>query len=145
MSLHKQITWNIPRLQLSNWAFGFQVQEFEHVNGQWSMPWMMELNENKTASTAGSQPDSPSKTPSTGTPADTQPNTPAPGITCLSSHIYCHSQEIDHSFKFPMDKISPTQRFFLFEKQFPSDIRHNRKGLWLSQLLFKDDFKDLFQ
>ncbi|XP_016103271.1 chromodomain-helicase-DNA-binding protein 4-like [Sinocyclocheilus grahami] len=55
-----------------------KVQEFEHVNGQWSMPWMMELNENKTASTAGSQPDSPSKTPSTGTPADTQPNTPAP-------------------------------------------------------------------
>ncbi|XP_067267230.1 chromodomain-helicase-DNA-binding protein 4a isoform X2 [Chanodichthys erythropterus] len=55
-----------------------KVQEFEHVNGQWSMPWMMELNENKSASTAGSQPDSPSKTPSTGTPADTQPNTPAP-------------------------------------------------------------------
>ncbi|XP_073714677.1 chromodomain-helicase-DNA-binding protein 4a isoform X2 [Misgurnus anguillicaudatus] len=55
-----------------------KVQEFEHVNGQWSMPWMMELNENKIASTAGSQPDSPSKTSSTGTPADTQPNTPAP-------------------------------------------------------------------
>ncbi|XDV33944.1 hypothetical protein PO909_004177 [Leuciscus waleckii] len=55
-----------------------KVQEFEHVNGQWSMPWMMELNENKTVSTTGSQPDSPSKTPSTGTPADTQPNTPAP-------------------------------------------------------------------
>ncbi|XP_073678469.1 chromodomain-helicase-DNA-binding protein 4-like isoform X1 [Garra rufa] len=55
-----------------------KVQEFEHVNGQWSMPWMMELSENKTATTAGSQPDSPSKTPSTGTPADTQPNTPAP-------------------------------------------------------------------
>ncbi|XP_067280975.1 chromodomain-helicase-DNA-binding protein 4a isoform X2 [Pseudorasbora parva] len=55
-----------------------KVQEFEHVNGQWSMPWMMELNENKTLSIAGSQPDSPSKTPSTGTPADTQPNTPAP-------------------------------------------------------------------
>ncbi|XP_043073967.1 chromodomain-helicase-DNA-binding protein 4a isoform X2 [Puntigrus tetrazona] len=55
-----------------------KVQEFEHVNGQWSMPWMMELNENKTASTVSSQPDSPSKTPSTGTPADTQPNTPAP-------------------------------------------------------------------
>ncbi len=49
------------------------------MNGQWSMPWMMELNENKTASTVGGQPDSPSKTPSTGTPVDTQPNTPAPG------------------------------------------------------------------
>uniref|UniRef100_A0A673GXQ4 Chromodomain-helicase-DNA-binding protein 4-like n=1 Tax=Sinocyclocheilus rhinocerous TaxID=307959 RepID=A0A673GXQ4_9TELE len=58
-----------------------KVQEFEHVNGQWSMPWMMELNENKIASTASSQPDSPSKTPSTCTPADTQPNTPAPGTT----------------------------------------------------------------
>ncbi|XP_015232382.1 PREDICTED: chromodomain-helicase-DNA-binding protein 4-like isoform X2 [Cyprinodon variegatus] len=50
-----------------------KVQEFEHVNGQWSMPWMADLEENKRA-----QPDSPGKTPSTGTPADTQPNTPAP-------------------------------------------------------------------
>uniref|UniRef100_A0A672MCM4 Chromodomain-helicase-DNA-binding protein 4-like n=1 Tax=Sinocyclocheilus grahami TaxID=75366 RepID=A0A672MCM4_SINGR len=64
-----------------------KVQEFEHVNGQWSMPWMMELNENKTASTAGSQPDSPSKTPSTGTPADTQPNTPAPGATYATTSL----------------------------------------------------------
>ncbi|XP_036394003.1 chromodomain-helicase-DNA-binding protein 4 isoform X2 [Megalops cyprinoides] len=55
-----------------------KVQEFEHVNGQWSMPWMMELEETKKA--AASRPDSPTnpKTPSTGTPADTQPNTPAP-------------------------------------------------------------------
>uniref|UniRef100_A0AAQ6ADH5 DNA helicase n=1 Tax=Amphiprion ocellaris TaxID=80972 RepID=A0AAQ6ADH5_AMPOC len=52
-----------------------KVQEFEHVNGQWSMPWMAELEENKRAA---AQPDSPGKTPSTGTPADTQPNTPAP-------------------------------------------------------------------
>ncbi|XP_061676173.1 chromodomain-helicase-DNA-binding protein 4a isoform X3 [Syngnathoides biaculeatus] len=50
-----------------------KVQEFEHVNGQWSLPWMAELEENKRAA----QPDSPGKTPSTGTPADTQPNTPA--------------------------------------------------------------------
>ncbi|XP_068188512.1 chromodomain-helicase-DNA-binding protein 4a isoform X2 [Antennarius striatus] len=50
-----------------------KVQEFEHVNGLWSMPWMAELEENKKV-----QPDSPGKTPSTGTPADTQPNTPAP-------------------------------------------------------------------
>uniref|UniRef100_A0A3B4BJ71 Uncharacterized protein n=1 Tax=Periophthalmus magnuspinnatus TaxID=409849 RepID=A0A3B4BJ71_9GOBI len=53
-----------------------KVQEFEHVNGQWSMPWMAELEENKRAA---AQPESPGKTPSTGTPADTQPNTPAPG------------------------------------------------------------------
>ncbi|XP_071357221.1 chromodomain-helicase-DNA-binding protein 4a isoform X4 [Trachinotus anak] len=54
-----------------------KVQEFEHVNGQWSMPWMAELEENKRAA---AQPDSPGKTPSTGTPADTQPNTPAPVV-----------------------------------------------------------------
>uniref|UniRef100_A0A671Y7B9 Chromodomain helicase DNA binding protein 4 n=1 Tax=Sparus aurata TaxID=8175 RepID=A0A671Y7B9_SPAAU len=53
-----------------------KVQEFEHVNGQWSMPWMAELEENKRAAAlaAGEDP----KTPSTGTPADTQPNTPIP-------------------------------------------------------------------
>ncbi|CAB1321008.1 unnamed protein product [Coregonus sp. 'balchen'] len=56
-----------------------KVQEFEHVNGQWSMPWMMELEESKkaAAAAAGAHPDSPGKTPSIGTPADTQPNTPA--------------------------------------------------------------------
>ncbi|XP_076826759.1 chromodomain-helicase-DNA-binding protein 4 isoform X2 [Brachyhypopomus gauderio] len=53
-----------------------KVQEFEHVNGQWSMPWMKELEESKKAAAvaAGEDP----KTPSSGTPADTQPNTPAP-------------------------------------------------------------------
>ncbi|XP_061770864.1 chromodomain-helicase-DNA-binding protein 4 isoform X2 [Nerophis ophidion] len=53
-----------------------KVQEFEHVNGQWSMPWMAELEENKRAAAlaAGEDP----RTPSTGTPADTQPNTPVP-------------------------------------------------------------------
>ncbi|XP_062848646.1 chromodomain-helicase-DNA-binding protein 4 [Trichomycterus rosablanca] len=52
-----------------------KVQEFEHVNGQWSMPWMKELEEKKRAAAvaAGDDP----KTPSTGTPGDTQPNTPA--------------------------------------------------------------------
>ncbi|KAG5856269.1 hypothetical protein ANANG_G00006240 [Anguilla anguilla] len=51
---------------------------FRSQNGQWSMPWMMELEESKKA--AAAHPDSPGnpKTPSTGTPADTQPNTPAP-------------------------------------------------------------------
>ncbi|MEQ2161171.1 choline dehydrogenase 4, partial [Goodea atripinnis] len=56
------------------------VQEFEHVNGQWSMPWMADLEENKRVA---AQPDSPGKTPSTGTPADTQPNTPAPELHSL--------------------------------------------------------------
>uniref|UniRef100_A0A668AR85 Chromodomain helicase DNA binding protein 4a n=1 Tax=Myripristis murdjan TaxID=586833 RepID=A0A668AR85_9TELE len=63
-----------------------KVQEFEHVNGQWSMPWMAELEENKKAA---AQPDSPGKTPSTGTPADTQPNTPAPGNTHTHTHEKC--------------------------------------------------------
>lgn len=45
------------------------------MNGQWSMPWMAELEENKRALAAGEDP----KTPSSGTPADTQPNTPIPG------------------------------------------------------------------
>uniref|UniRef100_A0A7N6B0A2 DNA helicase n=1 Tax=Anabas testudineus TaxID=64144 RepID=A0A7N6B0A2_ANATE len=40
-----------------------KVQEFEHVNGQWSMPWMAELEENKRAAALA---------------ADTQPNTPVP-------------------------------------------------------------------
>uniref|UniRef100_A0AAR2LEA4 DNA helicase n=1 Tax=Pygocentrus nattereri TaxID=42514 RepID=A0AAR2LEA4_PYGNA len=58
-----------------------KVQEFEHVNGQWSMPWMKELEENKRAAAvaAGDDP----KTPSTGTPADTQPNTPAAELHSL--------------------------------------------------------------
>uniref|UniRef100_A0A671REU5 Chromodomain-helicase-DNA-binding protein 4-like n=1 Tax=Sinocyclocheilus anshuiensis TaxID=1608454 RepID=A0A671REU5_9TELE len=63
-----------------------KVQEFEHVNGQWSMPWMKELEESKRAAAiaAGEDP----KTPSTGTPADTQPNTPAPG-----THIHMTKKE----------------------------------------------------
>lgn len=62
---------------LTDSLIDWQVQEFEHVNGQWSMPWMAELEENKRAAAlaAGEDP----KTPSTGTPADTQPNTPVPG------------------------------------------------------------------
>ncbi|CAF91815.1 unnamed protein product, partial [Tetraodon nigroviridis] len=52
-----------------------KVQEFEHVNGQWSLPWMADLEEGKQAAV---QIGSPGKTPSTGTPADTQPNTPIP-------------------------------------------------------------------
>lgn len=67
----------LETLQVFKVFYGLQVQEFEHVNGQWSMPWMAELEENKRAAAlaAGEDP----KTPSTGTPADTQPNTPIPG------------------------------------------------------------------
>uniref|UniRef100_A0A8C7KPW3 Chromodomain helicase DNA binding protein 4 n=1 Tax=Oncorhynchus kisutch TaxID=8019 RepID=A0A8C7KPW3_ONCKI len=62
-----------------------KVQEFEHVNGQWSMPWMMELEENRRLAAIAAGEDV--KTPSTGTPADTQPNTPAPG-----THTHTHTQ-----------------------------------------------------
>ncbi|CAH2322716.1 chromodomain-helicase-DNA-binding 4 isoform X1 [Pelobates cultripes] len=55
-----------------------KVQEFEHVNGRWSMPELAEAEENKKAV----QIDSPSpKTPTPSTPGDTQPNTPAPVAT----------------------------------------------------------------
>uniref|UniRef100_A0A8C0GWQ3 Chromodomain-helicase-DNA-binding protein 4 n=1 Tax=Chelonoidis abingdonii TaxID=106734 RepID=A0A8C0GWQ3_CHEAB len=51
-----------------------KVQEFEHVNGRWSMPELAEIEENKKLL----QPGSPSpKTPTPSTPGDTQPNTPA--------------------------------------------------------------------
>ncbi|XP_078123311.1 chromodomain-helicase-DNA-binding protein 4a isoform X2 [Sander vitreus] len=71
-----------------------KVQEFEHVNGQWSMPWMAELEESKKAA---AQPDSPGKTPSTGTPADTQPNTPAPGETTQTDTHTLSSRTVDDS------------------------------------------------
>lgn len=72
---------------LTGWHVDLQVQEFEHVNGQWSMPWMAELEENKRAAAlaAGEDP----KTPSTGTPADTQPNTPIPG-----THTHAHTEPL---------------------------------------------------
>lgn len=56
------------------------------MNGQWSMPWMAELEENKRAAAlaAGEDP----KTPSTGTPADTQPNTPVPGTHSHTTFLF---------------------------------------------------------
>lgn len=52
-----------------------KVQEFEHVNGRWSMP--------ELAGSRGKQENVPAwvalpKTPTPSTPGDTQPNTPAP-------------------------------------------------------------------
>uniref|UniRef100_A0A8D0DBR6 Chromodomain helicase DNA binding protein 4 n=1 Tax=Sander lucioperca TaxID=283035 RepID=A0A8D0DBR6_SANLU len=70
-----------------------KVQEFEHVNGQWSMPWMAELEENKRAAAlaAGEDP----KTPSTGTPADTQPNTPVTDESEKSPVLEKKEEEVD--------------------------------------------------
>uniref|UniRef100_A0A667YM20 Chromodomain helicase DNA binding protein 4 n=1 Tax=Myripristis murdjan TaxID=586833 RepID=A0A667YM20_9TELE len=87
-----------------------KVQEFEHVNGQWSMPWMAELEENKRAAAlaAGEDP----KTPSTGTPADTQPNTPAPGT---HKHTYTHNVSKERDEK---DKSSETA-----EKDNPAEAK----------------------
>lgn len=51
------------------------------------MPWMAELEENKRAAAlaAGEDP----KTPSSGTPADTQPNTPIPGMCTECTVAMC--------------------------------------------------------
>uniref|UniRef100_A0A672HFW7 Uncharacterized protein n=1 Tax=Salarias fasciatus TaxID=181472 RepID=A0A672HFW7_SALFA len=72
-----------------------KVQEFEHVNGQWSMPWMAELEENKRAAAlaAGEDP----KTPSTGTPADTQPNTPVPGKLVSHNTVFSPVESYKHT------------------------------------------------
>uniref|UniRef100_A0A3Q2WYX4 Chromodomain helicase DNA binding protein 4a n=1 Tax=Haplochromis burtoni TaxID=8153 RepID=A0A3Q2WYX4_HAPBU len=86
-----------------------KVQEFEHVNGQWSMPWMAELEENKRAA---AQPDSPAKTPSTGTPADTQPNTPVPGNTHTGAKP-TNTQVIQDTRYTPCYLVT---KFFLFLK-----------------------------
>lgn len=64
------------------------------------MPWMAELEENKRAA---AQPESPGKTPSTGTPADTQPNTPAPGNThtltfCTGETTNTHITQVTQRF-----------------------------------------------
>uniref|UniRef100_A0A3Q1GCX9 Chromodomain helicase DNA binding protein 4a n=1 Tax=Acanthochromis polyacanthus TaxID=80966 RepID=A0A3Q1GCX9_9TELE len=84
-----------------------KVQEFEHVNGQWSMPWMAELEENKRAA---AQPDSPGKTPSTGTPADTQPNTPAPGSAHSQTNKHTPSTIFGTVIAIPDDdEKSPTE------------------------------------
>uniref|UniRef100_A0A671WLW7 Chromodomain helicase DNA binding protein 4a n=1 Tax=Sparus aurata TaxID=8175 RepID=A0A671WLW7_SPAAU len=80
-----------------------KVQEFEHVNGQWSMPWMAELEESKKAA---AQPDSPGKTPSTGTPADTQPNTPAVKTRCVQSPPA--EQEAKKNGEEPMETDKPS-------------------------------------
>uniref|UniRef100_A0A3Q3GS44 Chromodomain helicase DNA binding protein 4a n=1 Tax=Kryptolebias marmoratus TaxID=37003 RepID=A0A3Q3GS44_KRYMA len=81
-----------------------KVQEFEHVNGQWSMPWMADLEENKRNA---AQPDSPGKTPSTGTPADTQPNTPAPGRILTQTEPE-HTKQEKTNGEEPMETDKPS-------------------------------------
>lgn len=73
------------------------------MNGQWSMPWMAELEENKRAAAlaAGEDP----KTPSTGTPADTQPNTPVPG-----THTHTHTAELGMKMLINSYPSSPKQQ-----------------------------------
>lgn len=75
-----------------------QVQEFEHVNGRWSMPELAEIEENKKLS----QPSSPSpKTPTPSTPGDTQPNTPAPVPPPGESFSLAQSCVLTPSWLFP--------------------------------------------
>lgn len=78
------------------------------MNGQWSMPWMAELEENKRAAAlaAGEDP----KTPSTGTPADTQPNTPIPGtVTYNSSVCKCGNDHCSQAADTRKQSIWPQQ------------------------------------
>uniref|UniRef100_A0A8I5NLQ7 Chromodomain helicase DNA binding protein 4 n=1 Tax=Papio anubis TaxID=9555 RepID=A0A8I5NLQ7_PAPAN len=79
-----------------------KVQEFEHVNGRWSMPELAEVEENKKMS----QPGSPSpKTPTPSTPGDTQPNTPAPAPPAGKSAcpiIFCPSLFVLAYFSAPL-------------------------------------------
>eukprot|EP00079_Xenopus_tropicalis_P027108 XP_012821319.1 PREDICTED: chromodomain-helicase-DNA-binding protein 4 isoform X2 [Xenopus tropicalis] len=80
-----------------------KVQEFEHVNGRWSMPELAEAEENKKAS----QIDSPSpKTPTSSTPGDTQPNTPAPPA---SNEDSTKSEEVPVKEETPDAEVKATE------------------------------------
>uniref|UniRef100_A0A8C0BR81 Chromodomain-helicase-DNA-binding protein 4 n=1 Tax=Buteo japonicus TaxID=224669 RepID=A0A8C0BR81_9AVES len=79
-----------------------KVQEFEHVNGRWSMPELAEIEENKKLS----QPSSPSpKTPTPSTPGDTQPNTPAPVPPPGESSPLVQSCVLTSSWLFPSPEL----------------------------------------
>uniref|UniRef100_A0A8C9ER20 Chromodomain-helicase-DNA-binding protein 4 n=1 Tax=Pavo cristatus TaxID=9049 RepID=A0A8C9ER20_PAVCR len=79
-----------------------KVQEFEHVNGRWSMPELAEIEENKKLS----QPSSPSpKTPTPSTPGDTQPNTPAPVPPPGESFPLAQSCVLTSSWLFPSPEL----------------------------------------
>uniref|UniRef100_A0A670ZWZ5 Chromodomain helicase DNA binding protein 4 n=1 Tax=Pseudonaja textilis TaxID=8673 RepID=A0A670ZWZ5_PSETE len=80
-----------------------KVQEFEHVNGRWSMPELAEIEENKKLL----QPSSPSpKTPTPSTPGDTQPNTPAPVPSLGESLELTNSQEV----KSPVNTVEAEEK-----------------------------------
>ncbi|XP_018079797.1 chromodomain helicase DNA binding protein 4 L homeolog isoform X2 [Xenopus laevis] len=80
-----------------------KVQEFEHVNGRWSMPELAEAEENKMASKI----DSPSpKTPTSSTPGDTQPNTPAPPA---SNEDSTKSEEVPVKEETTDNEVKPTE------------------------------------
>uniref|UniRef100_A0A8C7GQY1 Chromodomain helicase DNA binding protein 4a n=1 Tax=Oncorhynchus kisutch TaxID=8019 RepID=A0A8C7GQY1_ONCKI len=118
-----------------------KVQEFEHVNGQWSMPWMMELEESKkaAAAAAGAHPDSPGKTPSTGTPADTQPNTPVarPSALVLSLvdqqtavRTYCRfGSLVDVCQCFCFTPFSLWPHFYLFYLVLSAEQKEEKDGV----------------
>uniref|UniRef100_A0A8C4ZKR2 DNA helicase n=1 Tax=Gadus morhua TaxID=8049 RepID=A0A8C4ZKR2_GADMO len=107
-----------------------KVQEFEHVNGQWSMPWMAEVEEHKRAAAlaAGEDP----KTPSTGTPADTQPNTPAPG-----THARTHTQAGRHALSHSAQHTHQLHSLWQNEERAATvtkktfEIWHRRHDYWL--------------
>ncbi|XP_041038522.1 chromodomain-helicase-DNA-binding protein 4-like, partial [Carcharodon carcharias] len=74
-----------------------KVQEFDHINGQWSMP---ELAQEALDSKKSSRSSSPvSKTPTVSTPGETQPNTPAAEETTKSQGSEVEGDVKDQSSK----------------------------------------------
>ncbi|KAG8435735.1 hypothetical protein GDO86_013617 [Hymenochirus boettgeri] len=94
-----------------------KVQEFEHVNGRWSMPELAEAEETKKAA----QIDSPSpKTPTPSTPGDTQPNTPAPPA---SNEDSTKSEEVAVKEETPDAEVKPPEETNNEGTQPPQDAR----------------------
>lgn len=102
------------------------MQEFEHVNGRWSMPELAEIEENKKLS----QPSSPSpKTPTPSTPGDTQPNTPAPVPPTGESSPLTHSCVLTSSLLFPSPELW-WWGFGVDTDQLTSHVRRATKDMW---------------
>ncbi|XP_072350681.1 chromodomain-helicase-DNA-binding protein 4-like, partial [Scyliorhinus torazame] len=84
-----------------------KVQEFDHINGQWSMP---ELAQEAADSKKSSRSSSPvSKTPTVSTPGETQPNTPAAEDTSKSQGSEVEGDVKDQNSKNgkPEEEASP--------------------------------------
>uniref|UniRef100_A0A452SA75 Chromodomain-helicase-DNA-binding protein 4 n=1 Tax=Ursus americanus TaxID=9643 RepID=A0A452SA75_URSAM len=104
-----------------------KVQEFEHVNGRWSMPELAEVEENKKMS----QPGSPSpKTPTPSTPGDTQPNTPAPIPPAGKSActvLFCPFLSLPVLFLFSCKEEEEKKEVMLQNGETPKDLSDEKQ------------------